>query len=472
MPSIRLRLLKWLIAPILLINLAGGALTYMLAWLPAQAAFDQSLSDAAGALGARLSEAGGAWRIDLPPQAEQVLRNGDADAVYFVVRDGAGRLLAGDADFPALAGAKPAAAGAALAYDGAMRGEAVRIAALRVSAGGAAAAPATAAPAPAYVGVARTLRQRTQVRQAIFRALVLLDSLFTLACVGLIWFSVTNGLRPLERMRAGLNARKGDQLSPIVQEGVPYELAPVVHAFNGLLARVSEGAQAQQEFLANVAHQLRTPLAGLQTQLEWLGHRHAEAETAHSIRLMLSSTERMIRQTNQLLALARAEPSHFEKTRLEPLALDALVAETVQHFVEQAARKSIDLGFELQPAPVLGDRFLLRDLVDNLIDNAIRYTPEHGTVTVRCMPGEAGGGALTGGTVLEVEDSGPGIAPALREAVFKRYVRLDDKVAGSGLGLAIVRDIAAAHGARIAIASATGGQAGQGALFSVRFPAA
>ncbi|KQV80781.1 histidine kinase [Massilia sp. Root351] len=456
MPSIRLRLLKWLIAPILLINLAGGALTYMLAWLPAQTAFDQSLSDAAGALGARLSAANGAWRIDLPPQAEQVLRNGDADAVYFVVRDSAGRVVAGDADFPALR----QAGGAALAYDGAMRGEAVRVGTLRVAAAGGAAAPA-------YVGVARTLRQRTQVRQAIFRALVLLDGLFTLACVGLIWFSVTNGLRPLDRMRAGLNARAGDQLAPIQQEDVPYELAPVVHAFNGLLARVSEGAQAQQDFLANVAHQLRTPLAGLQTQLEWLGNRHAEPDTAHSIRLMQLSTERMIRQTNQLLALARAEPSHFEKTRLEPLALDALVEETVQHFVEQAARKAIDIGFELQHASVLGDRFLLRDLIDNLVDNAIRYTPAHGTVTVRCRPGEEGGGALTGGTVLEVEDSGPGIAPALREAVFRRYVRLDDTIAGSGLGLAIVRDIAAAHGARIAVASPAGGQ---GALFSVRFP--
>ena len=268
-------------------------------------------------------------------------------------------------------------------------------------------------------------------------------------------------------MRAGLNARAGDQLAPIQQADVPYELEPVVHAFNGLLARVSEGAQAQQDFLANVAHQLRTPLAGLQTQLEWLGHRHAEPDTAHSIRLMLQSTERMVRQTNQLLALARAEPSHFEKTRLEPLVLNALVEETVQHFVEQAARKSIDLGFELQHATVRGDRFLLRDLIDNLVDNAIRYTPPHGTVTVRCMPGEPGGGALTGGTVLEVEDSGPGIAPALREAVFRRYVRLDDKVAGSGLGLAIVRDIAAAHGARITIASPAGGQ---GALFSVRSP--
>ncbi|WP_082616156.1 sensor histidine kinase [Massilia sp. Root418] len=454
MPSIRLRLLKWLIAPILLINLAGGALTYMLAWLPAQTAFDQSLSDAAGALGARLSVVGGAWRIDLPPQAERVLRNGEADPVYFVVRDSAGRLVAGDSDFPALS--------AAPAYDSAMRGEPVRIATLRV-----AAPPAAGMPGAVHVGVARTLRQRSQVRQAIFRALVLLDGLFTVACVGLIWFSVTNALRPLDRMRAGLNARAGDQLAPIQQADVPYELAPVVTAFNGLLARVSEGAQAQQDFLANVAHQLRTPLAGLQTQLEWLGNRHAEPDTAHSIGLMLLSTERMIRQTNQLLALARAEPSHFEKTRLEPLALNALVEETVQHFVEQAARKSIDLGFELQPAAVLGDRFLLRDLIDNLIDNAIRYTPAYGTVTVRCLAGEQGGGARTGGTVLEVEDSGPGIAPALRDAVFRRYVRLDDKVAGSGLGLAIVRDIAAAHGARIAIDTAAGGQ---GALFSVRFP--
>ncbi|CAN7290439.1 sensor histidine kinase [Pseudoduganella sp. LjRoot289] len=483
MPSIRLRLLKWLIAPILVINLAGGALTYMLAWLPAQIAFDQSLSDAAGALSARLSAAGGAWRIDLPPQAEQVLRNGDADAVYFVVRDSAGRLVAGDADFPALR--QPGRAAVPLAYDGAMRGEQVRIATLRVQvaaaagpgaaamSGASAASPGIAATAaaerpaaPVTIGVARTLRQRTQVRQAIFRALVLLDGLFTLACVGLIWFSVTNGLRPLDRLRAALNARAGDQLAPIQQADVPYELEAVVHAFNGLLARVSEGAQAQQDFLANVAHQLRTPLAGLQTQLEWLGNRHAEPETAHSIRLMLSSAERMIRQTNQLLALARAEPSHFEKTRLEPLALNALVEETVQHFVEQAARKRIDLGFELQRATVLGDRFLLRDLIDNLVDNAIRYTPPDGVVTVRCLPGDGGG--RDGGALLEVEDSGPGIAPALRETVFRRYVRLDDKVDGSGLGLAIVRDIVSAHGARIAIAS---GADGRGALFSVRFPA-
>jgi len=456
MNSIRLRLLKWLIGPILLINLAGGALTYMLAWLPAQQAFDQGLSDAAAALGARLDAGGGQLRIDLPRQAEQVLRTDDADAVYFVVRDAAGRAIAGDADFPPLPAAAPRhAAGRAVPFDASQRGEAVRGVALRLSL-----PSASGPPVQADIGVAKTLRKRTQIRHAVVRALVLLESLFALACVGLIWFSVSNGLLPLNRLRAGLNARDGDDLEPIAATQVPYELEPVVSAFNGLLDKVGEGARARQEFLANVAHQLRTPLAGLKTQLEWLGARHAEPETAQSVKLMLSATERMIRQTNQLLALARAEPGHFEKTRLEPVALNALVEEAVQSFVDRATLKSIDLGFDLRPLTVMGDRFLLRDLIDNLIDNAIRYTPPHGTVTVACRPDGEGGW-------LTVEDNGPGIPPARREQVFSRYVRLDDKTTGSGLGLAIVRDIAIVHGATLAIADGAGGR---GALFSVRFP--
>jgi two-component system, OmpR family, sensor histidine kinase TctE len=445
--SIRLRLLHWLIGPILLLNLAGGALTYLLAWMPAQIAFDQALSDAAGALGARLARHDGRWQIDLPHQAEQVLRNDNTDAVYFAVRDASGALIAGDPDFPVPAAGPPD--GAPPAYDTVMRGEAVRAVALRPAAGG------------PVIAVAKTLRKRGQIRAAIVRVLILLEAAFTLASVGLIWFSVSNGLRPLNRMRADLNARAGDDLSPISAAGVPFELGPVVLAFNGLLDRVSDGARAQHDFLANVAHQLRTPLAGLKTQLEWLAQRHGEPDTAQSVRLMLSSTERMIRQTNQLLALARAEPSHFEKTRLEPVALATLVEEAIQHFVEQAALKQIDLGFDLRPTSVQGDRFLLRDLIDNLIDNAIRYTPAHGTVTVSCGP-DGGGG------MLAVEDSGPGIAPAKRDQVFSRYVRLDDKTHGSGLGLAIVRDIALAHGAVITLDA---GAHGQGARFEVRFPA-
>jgi two-component system, OmpR family, sensor histidine kinase TctE len=376
MTSIRLRLLKTLIVPILLINLAGGALAYMLAWLPAEIAFDPSQSEA---------------QAQVRPATQAAVDQ-------------------------AAPGGQPAADKAAL--------------------------------------------QRAQIRQAVVRGLVLLEILIALACIGLIWFSVSNGLRPLHRLRAGLNARDGDDLAPIAVADVPYELEPVVSAFNGLLDKVGDGARARQDFLANVAHQLRTPLAGLKTQLEWLGARHAEPDTAHSVKLMLSATERMIRQTNQLLALARAEPNQFEKTRLEAVALNLLVEDAIQSFVDQATAKGIDIGFDLRPVEISGDRFLLRDLIDNLIDNAIRYTPAGGTVTVACGEEEGGG-------VLTVEDSGPGIPAAKREQVFSRYVRLDDKTHGSGLGLAIVRDIAIVHGATLSIADAAGGQ---GALFTVRFP--
>lgn len=444
MDSIRLRLLKWLIAPVLLLNLAGVTLSYSLAWIPAQIAFDQALGDAAAMLAARVSEREGRMAIDLPPAAERALREDEADKVYFAVRDSQGRLVAGDDAVPVM----PARAGAP-ASDGVVAGEAVRLVAHPVMAG----------QQQGIVVVAKTLRKRGQARAAIVRAMLPLAAVFTLASIGLVWFSVTNALSPLNRVRAGIQARSADDASPIVAPDVPLEVAPVVQAFNGLLERVREGAQAQQDFLANVAHQLRTPLAGLRTQIELLAQQRPAAD-ASSLNMMQASTERMIRQVNQLLAMARAEPGPLRKTRMERLSLDQLLEESIQHFVEQALRKDIDLGFDLQPTMVTGDRFLLRDLVDNLVDNAIRYTPAKGAVTVSCFP-HLGGGMLT------VEDSGPGIPPAKRAAVFQRFQRLDEKTTGSGLGLAIVRDIATVHGASVAIDTPA---SGQGALFSVYFP--
>ncbi|WLI91496.1 sensor histidine kinase [Massilia sp. R2A-15] len=436
MTSIRLRLLKWLVGPILLINLAGAGLTWLLAWTPAQMAFDQAIADAAGALSARVV----AGRVDLPAQAEQLLRGDPVDAVYFVVRGANGARMAGDADFPALP------RGGAVA-DAVMRGEPVRMAA-RVAADGVA------------VGVAKTVRRRVQQRSAILQAVLPLVALLSLALAGLVWFAVTRALLPLAQLRSDLNGRGAGDLTPVATD-VPVEVAPVVNAFNGLLDKVQAGVRAQQEFVADVAHQLRTPLAGIKLQLEWLDARlRGDAEAQRSIRLMLSANAHMIRHTNQLLSLARAEPSRFESKRLERLDLAELVTGSVQHFVEQAAAKGIDLGFELAPARVAGDAFLLRDLVDNLVDNALRYTPAGGVVTVRC-------GAEAGQGVLVVEDSGPGIAPDRRASVFERFVRLDESTSGSGLGLAIVRDVAAAHGATVEI----GERAGGGALFTVRFSA-
>ncbi|HEY1043373.1 MAG TPA: sensor histidine kinase [Telluria sp.] len=450
MSSLRLRLLKWLIGPILLLNLAGGALMYLLAWLPAQQALDRALADKAGALVARLGSGPAGLALDLPREAQQMLRADDSDQIYFVVRSG-GRTLAGDAGFPDLAGLPQGRAGA---LDGVMRGRPVRIAVLRLDAAG----------QDAEVAVATTLRKREQTRAAILRALVPLQGLLTLAVVGLIWFSVTTGLLPLDRLRASLLGRDGEDLSQLDADAVPGELAPVVGAINELLDRVATGARARHDFLADMAHQLRTPLAGLTLQLEWLAARHAgDSASAHSIGLMQSLAARMTRQSNQLLALARAEPGPLPQAPLAPLDLAALVAEPVQYFVERAAARQIDLGFELEPAVVAGDRFLLRDLVDNLIDNALRYTPPGGTVTVRAGP------LPQGGAVLVVEDSGPGIAPEARAMVFARGVRLDGQLQGSGLGLSIVREIARAHRAVVEVGAPA---SGSGAVFSVRFPRA
>ena len=449
MSSIRINLLKWLITPLLIINLLGAALTYWLAWTPAQTAFDQSLADTAWAIIPRLSEQNGKIRIDLPRLEEQILRVDHVNLVYFNVRNNQGDILSGDPDFPIQP--VPSKINDPVTHDGRMRGERIRIIALKTSIAG----------QSVLISVAETLRKRNLIQSTIVLSLLLLESLISVMSITIVWRAISRGLFPLKQMQSDLSQRKDDDLSPIHASQIAVELGPVINAMNGLLHKAEVGATNQQNFLANVAHQLRTPLAGIKLQIEWLSQRYsAEPETALSTGLMLSSTNRMIRQTNQLLALARAEPSHFVKTRLELLPLDKLVEDSIQHFVEEADKKHIDLGFDLSPTSIKGDRFLLHDLIDNLIDNAIRYSPEHGKVTVSCLQ-------LPDYGVLCVEDSGPGIATSERELIFNRFYRLNDKIAGSGLGLAIVRDIAMDHNAIMTITSNSNGP---GTLFTVKIP--
>lgn len=448
--SIRLNLLKWLIAPLLAINLVGAGLTYWLAWIPAQVAFDQSVADAIWALLPHLREKANQLEVDLSKQAEEVLRVDHFDAVYYVVKDDAGATIGGDRDFPALRA--PEGFNEPLTYDGMMRGEPVRIATLKTLIG----------TKPVLIGAAETLRKRRDMRSKILLGGLLLESILAMVLVAVVWLAVSRGILPLKKIETILNTRRYDDLSAITETDVPSELRPVVGALNGLLNRAQEGAEARQDFLANVAHQLRTPLAGLSTQLDWLQQRYAqEPDTARSTALMMSSVIRMTRRTNQLLALARAEPSQYEKKRREAVELDQLVSAAIQHFVQEADKKAIDIGFDLQPTIIAGDRFLLQDLIDNLVDNAIRYSPHGGTVTVSCFQGEHGGTFL-------IEDCGPGIPEADREKIFSRFYRLDAKATGSGLGLAIVRDIASSHDAKITLQAAADGT---GTLFSVVFPA-
>lgn len=449
--SLRTKLLRWLVVPLLVVNLAGATAAYWLAWVPAQAALDQGLADAAWALVPHVQETDSSIELQLSQQAEQVLRVDHFDEIFFVVRHADGKNIAGDEDFPVLQ--VPEKFNSSLAYSSRMRGEDVRVISIKTTVSG----------ETILIGAAETRVKRLQIRLRIFLSLLLLEILLVILIPVVVWFAINKGFLPLREMQSNLEQRRPDDLSALPILNAPAEVVPFIRAINELLERVQASSRAKQDFLANVAHQMRTPLAGFKAQLEWLqAHHRDDPDTARSAALMVASTERMARKANQLLALARSEPGDFERNRLEQLALDQLVAESVQHFVEQALKKNIDIGFHLRPTKVAGDRFLLRDLIDNLVDNAIRYAPEGSAVTVSCqMQGAVG--------MLKVEDAGPGIPESEKEMIFSRFYRLDQTQSGSGLGLAIVRDIAQDHEASISVES---GPDGKGTVFTVLFPAA
>jgi two-component system sensor histidine kinase TctE len=261
----------------------------------------------------------------------------------------------------------------------------------------------------------------------------------------LIWFGLSRGIAPINALQKRLRARKPDDLSSIDGRNVPVEIEPLVAAMNELLARLASHILAQQRFVADAAHQLKTPLAGLRMQAE-LGMRGTPpAETLSSLHQIVAGTVRATRLIDQLLLMARAEnPDNIQVTTVD---IRALTQEQTQHWVDQAIAANIDLGFEAADTPIFirGQALLLAELLNNLIDNALRYTPAKGHVTVSVTQ-------AAHRVIVAVQDSGQGIPAVDRERVFDRFYRvLGTKTEGSGLGLAIVREIATQHGATIHI---------------------
>ena len=429
-----MRLLKALLPPVAALLFLGAIGAYFLSLEPASEAYDQALVDVGIALSERIRSTDGTVSFDLPGAAEQVLRTDKYDTIYYHLRRPDGSALAGDPGLPPVpAGHQPE--DGVIAYDGTYREQPVRVIALLVPCGG----------QICTVQVAETTNKRRKLARNIVLSSLVPELLITLATLAIVWFGVKRGLAPLEDLSTEIRSRSARDLRPIDPGHAPDEARPLVGALNQLFGQVAEANTNQQRFLANAAHQLRTPLAGLQAHTEIaLAEGVPEAQRAQ-LEQVHRATIRTARLANQLLALARAEPGGNTAGGFAPVNLRAMVEDAADEWVHRALAKEIDLGFELAEAQVPGDALLLREALANLVHNALEYSAEGGRVTVRT-------GMRDGHAFLEVEDNGPGIPLSEREQVLERFYRIaGTSGTGSGLGLAIVREIAAAHRAEIAI---------------------
>jgi signal transduction histidine kinase len=270
---------------------------------------------------------------------------------------------------------------------------------------------------------------------------------------------VGNGLRPLRRVAGEVQRRDAHSLTPLAVERLPLEVAPLIDALNRLLLRLHEAFQAQRAFVADAAHELRSPLTAVRLELQLLDRAPDEAARLEARANLGAAVNRAIHLVEQLLTLARSEPREAVGEWVG-IPLEQAAADGTADANALAVARRIDLSLEAEPAEVRGDRDALRVLVRNLVDNAVRYTPEGGRVRVSTHPQPFG-------ATLEVQDTGPGIPPPDRERAFDRFYRRSNAPeGGSGLGLAIVKAIADRHGAQVRLDDAPGG----GLKVTVSFP--
>jgi len=443
--SLRAHLLRLLLPPIAALLAVGAVVAYYPSMEPATEAYDQALVDIGIALGAhvRVGEVGinAGYSFELPPAVEQVLRTDRYDTIYYRILSPGGADLAGEPELPLPEGAGP--------YDALFKGQKVHVVSVQSPCG----------PATCNVLVAETNVKRSRLTREIMLSSLLPQLLLAVATLVIVWFGVKRGLGPLESLSEEIKQRSPRDLRPIDASAAPEETRPLLVALNGLLEQVAQASRNQQRFLANAAHQLRTPLAGLQAHTELALAQPLPEAVRAQLDQVHQATIRTARLANQLLALARAEPG----ARGDPSSvnLKSVVEAEADAWVHQALARDVDLGFELEGAPVEGDAFLLREALANLVHNAIEYSNRGGRVTVRT-------GARNNHAFVEVEDDGPGIPSAERARVLERFYRVPGTSGtGSGLGLAIVREIAAGHGAGIELSEGAGAR---GCRVAITFP--
>ncbi len=465
-------ILDWMLVPLLLLWPMSIAITYLVAKSIANQPFDRALEDQVLVLSQQVKQFDGKVVTQLSNPARDILRADDLDNIYFQIRGFGGELVDGDRDLPLPVEEEKSLAGSVVFRNDHLHGIDIRVAYGYIDLNKASAGnPVTTNVEPrlALIQVAETLEKRAVLANEIIKGVILPQFIILPVALALVWFALSRGLSPLAELQQRIRARKPDDLSPIDSHQVPEEITPLVRSLNDMLGRVSQTIAIQKRFIADAAHQMKTPLAGMRMQSE-LALRQTDQHEIHRSLLQLSkSSEAATRLINQLLTLARAENQTPATQALEVIELSELARTTVQDWIPASFSNRIDLGFEQADAPIhiFANPMMLRELLSNLIDNAIRYTPQGHSVTVRTVINKDQELAI-----LEVEDNGPGIAVAEREHVFERFYRiLGSNVQGSGLGLSIVREIAQQHEAQIAIVDNPQHQDPQypGCIFRVSF---
>jgi two-component system sensor histidine kinase TctE len=444
--SISRRLILWLAVPLMLLALCGALVHYFNNIAPGVISSDRRLKDAANALMAHLQLKDG--RISLEERSDALPHLPSPDSVIYAVRDLQGRLLAGDARLSAVPMSGETSQLIALMQLGERR---VRSLTTRFDTSG----------GVTLITVADVRMAGEPAARYGFISTLLWDFVQLDVTLVLVWVGIQLGLRPVNRLRDEIAARSPQDLRPIDESSVPREIAPVVVTLNRLFTTLRSSVQSQQQFIANTAHQLRTPITGLQAQLDLLVAEPAATPVRSRLLTLQEGIRQLAHSANQLLALARADPAVNIATKNQSVALDTIVGEVVARFFDRALQSNIDLGIDVKPATIVADPALIDDLLSNLIDNALKYTPQGGSVTVSV-------GKTNGRPLLAVEDSGPGIPEEDRQRVRQRFYRLPNSPGhGSGLGLAIVDEIAKLYGASLSLGP---GVNGLGTRVTLQFP--
>ncbi|KWK62648.1 sensor histidine kinase [Burkholderia ubonensis] len=469
--SLRRSLLRRLAAPLSMLALMSGLIAYWLAWQYTQHVIDRSLADLATAISKQIQIAGPDAPFTVPPLA-QAMFSDPAEALIYRISDGE-QELAGDPKLP-LQGTNVRRMHYAYVFEAEYDNRAVRVAQVRVEEvdGG----------KPMVVEVAQPVRHRYRIAAEFLVAIMMPLLLLLLAGWGIVWRVVNQQLGPLTHLADSLNRQTHTSLEPVDETDVPLEIRPLTSAMNALLGRLKTALDAQRKFIADAAHQLRTPLTAVKLHAEQAAIARDPQQTFTAVRELRAAADRAVRLSNQLLSLARAEPGE-QAARFVDVDLAAMAFETGAEWVPRALAAHVDLGFQRSDEPrdddqtllVRGNPVLLREVIANLLDNALKYVPlarPHGariTVNVGRATLDAGAPAAE----IVVEDNGPGVPANQQADLFKRFFRGDAQSGsgvetGAGLGLAIVHDIIAMHGGSVSYADAPEG----GSRFVVKVPLA